>query len=224
VGVFTLIARLADDAVLARVFAGFEGIITLGVAVGAFVAPVLINALGVQPALVVFGVIPPVTVLACWHALRVLDDRVRVRDVDVALLHGIPMLRPLPEATIEQLAARLTRVQVPAGALVFEQGDEGDDFYVVEQGRADVIRDGQSIAPLESGAGFGEIALIHDCRRTASVRATTALTLRTLNRSVFVAAVTGYPQSAQAVDRVITSHLISFEPRRTGADTASTPH
>ena len=224
VGVFTLIARLADDAVLARVFAGFEGIITLGVAVGAFVAPVLINALGVQPALVVFGVIPPVTVLACWHALRVLDDRVRVRDVDVALLHGIPMLRPLPEATIEQLAARLTRVQVPAGALVFEQGDEGDDFYVVERGRADVIRDGQSIAPLESGAGFGEIALIHDCRRTASVRATTALTLRTLNRSVFVAAVTGYPQSAQAVDRVITSHLISFEPSRTGADTASTPH
>ena len=213
VGVFTLIARLADDAVLARVFAAFEAVITLAVAVGAIVAPVLINALGIRSAMVVFGAIPPVVVFACWHALRVLDDRVRVRDVDVALLQGLPMLRPLPEATIEQLAARLTRVQVPAGALVFEQGDEGDDFYVVERGRADVIRDGQSIAPLESGAGFGEIALIHDCRRTASVRATTALTLRALNRSVFVAAVTGYPQSAQVVERVITSHLIGFEPQ-----------
>jgi MFS family permease len=213
VGVFTLIARLVDDAVLARVFAAFEGIITLGVAAGAIVAAVLINALGIRAALVVVGAIPPVTVLACWHALRVLDHRVRVRDVDVALLHGIPMLRPLPEATIEQLAARLTRVQVPAGALVFEQGDEGDDFYVIERGRADVIRDGQSISALESGAGFGEIALIRDCRRTASVRATTALTLRTLNRPVFVAAVTGYPQSAQVVDRVITSHLVGFEPQ-----------
>ena len=157
--------------------------------------------------------IPPVTVLACWHALRVLDDRVRVRDVDVALLQGLPMLRPLPEATIEQLAARLTRVQVPAGAVVFEQGDEGHDFYVIERGRADVIRDGQMISALEPGAGFGEIALIHDCRRTASVRATTALTLRTLNRPVFVAAVSGYPQSAEVVDRVITSHLVGFEAR-----------
>jgi CRP-like cAMP-binding protein len=104
-------------------------------------------------------------------------------------------------------------MQVTPGALVFQQGDEGDDFYVIERGRAEVIRDGHSIATLESGAGFGEIALIHDSRRTASVRATTALTLRTLNRSVFAAAVTGYPQSAQVVDRVITSHLISFEPR-----------
>jgi hypothetical protein len=213
VGVFTLIARLADDAVLARVFAAFEGIITLGVAAGAIVAPVLISALGIRAALMLAGAVPPVAVLACWHALRVLDHRVRVRDVDVALLHGVPMLRPLPEATIEQLAARLTRVHVPAGALVFEQGDEGHDFYVIERGQADVIRDGQSISALEPGAGFGEIALIRDCRRTASVRATTALTLRALNRPVFVAAVTGYPQSAQAVDRVITSHLIGFEPQ-----------
>jgi hypothetical protein len=207
VGVFTLIARLADDAVLARVFAAFEGIITLGVAVGALAAPVLIAALGIRAALVVVGVIAPASVVVCWHALRVLDDRVRVMDVDVALLQRIPMLRPLPVATIEQLAARLTRAQLPAGAWVFEQGEEGDDFYVIERGRADVVLDGQSIRALEPGDCFGEIALIRDCRRTASVRATTALTLRTLNRTVFVAAVAGYSHSAQVVDHVITRHL-----------------
>lgn len=156
--------------------------------------------------------IAPAGVLACWPALRVLDHRVRVRDVDVALLQRIPMLRPLPEATIEQLAARLTRAQLPAGASVFEQGDEGDDFYVIERGRADVVLDGQSIRALESGDCFGEIALIRDCRRTASVRATTALTLRTLNRTVFVAAVAGYSQSAQVADHVITRHLSSSNP------------
>ena len=212
VGVFTLVARLADDAVLARVFAAFEGIITLGVAVGALAAPVLIAALGIRAALVVVGVIAPVGVLACWHALRVLDHRVRTRDVDVALLQRIPMLRPLPQATIEQLAARLARVQLPTGASVFDQGDEGDEFYVIEQGSADVIQGGQSIRALDAGDCFGEIALIRDCRRTASVRATTALTLRTLNRTVFVAAVAGYSQSAQVVDHVITRHLSDSNP------------
>jgi predicted MFS family arabinose efflux permease len=213
VGAFTLIARLADDAVLARVFAAFEGVITLGVAAGAFVAPVLIGALGIRSALVVAGAIPPVAVLTCWQALRVLDRRVRVRDVDVTLLHRIPMLHPLPEATIEQLAARLTRAELPAGAAVFKQGDEGDDFYVIERGQADVIRDGRRITALEPGAGFGEIALIQDCPRTASVRATTALALRTLNRTDFVAAVTGYPPSKQAAERVITRRLIGFAPQ-----------
>jgi CRP-like cAMP-binding protein len=162
-------------------------------------------------------------VVACWHALHALDRRVRVRDVDVALLHRVPMLRPLPEATIEQLAASLTRMQLPAGASVFEQGDEGDEFYVIERGRADVIRDGQPISALDSGAGFGEIALIHECRRTASVRAATALTLRMLNRTVFVAAVTGYPQSAQVADRVITSHLIGFQPPPESPLTSQSP-
>ena len=90
---------------------------------------------------------------------------------------------------------------------MFEQGDPGDDFYVIEHGRADLICDGQPIGALGCGSGFGEIALIRDSRRTAAVRATTPLTLRGLSRPVFVAAVTGYPQSKQAVDRVISSHL-----------------
>lgn len=224
VGVFTLIARLADDALLARVFAAFEGIITLGVAVGALAAPVLISALGIHAALVVVGVIAPTGVLACWPALRALDRRVRVRDVDVALLQGIPMLRALPEATIEQLAARLTRAELPAGATVFEQGEEGDGFYVIERGRADVVLDGQSISALESGDCFGEIALIRDCRRTASVRATTALALRSLNRTVFVAAVAGYSQSAEVADRVITRHLSGIESERESQSTTSVAH
>jgi hypothetical protein len=210
VGVFTLIARLVDDAVLARVFAAFEGIITLGVAAGAAVAPVLIGALGIRGALAVCGAVAPLGVIARWPALRALDHRVRVRDGDVALLQRIPMLQPLPQATIEQLAARLGRMQLPAGALVFEQGDVGDEFYVIEQGGAEVVRNGQSIATLNAGDGFGEIALVRDCPRTATVRATTSLTVRTLNRTVFVAAVVGYTPSARAVNQVITGHLSHF--------------
>jgi MFS family permease len=227
VGVFTLIARLADDIVLARVFAAFEGIITLGVAAGAIVAPVLIGALGIRGALVVCGAIAPSGALASWRALRLLDDRVRVRDADVALLQLIPMLQPLPETTIEQLAARLGRAQLPAGVSVFKQGDVGDVFYVIEQGAAEVVRDGHTISILHAGEGFGEIALIRDCHRTATVLARTSLLVRTLNRTVFVAAVAGYTASAQAADHVISGHLrhvsmtASPEPSELSADASA---
>jgi hypothetical protein len=210
VGVFTLIARLVDDAVLARVFAAFEGIITLGVAAGAAAAPVQIGVLGIRGALVVCGAVAPIGTIARWPALRALDHRVRVRDSDIALLQRIPMLQPLPQATIEQLAARLGRTQLPAGASVFEQDEVGDEFYIIELGEAEVVRDGHSIAALHKGDGFGEIALVRDCPRTATVRATTSLTLRTLNRTVFVAAVVGYTPSARAVNQVITGHLSHF--------------
>ena len=207
VGVFTLLARLADDAVMARVFAAFEGIITLGVAVGAIVTPPLISALGVQTALVAVGAGAPAVVLVSWAGLRRIDRRIRVRDSDIALLQHVPMLRVLPQATIEQLAAQTVRVELPEAASVFEQGDEGQRFYVIESGQAVVVHDGRQIRVLDPGDGFGEIALIRDCTRTASVRAGTPLTLRALDRGVFVAAMTGYAPSTQSAEQVITRYL-----------------
>src|SRR5215212_3546055 len=79
VGAFTLPARLADDAVLARTFAAFEAIITLGVATGAIVTPLVIDAVGIRPALVLIGALGPLAVLTEWRALHALDDRVSVQ-------------------------------------------------------------------------------------------------------------------------------------------------
>ena len=212
VGVFTLLARLSDDDVLARVFAAFEGIITLGVAGGAVLASGLIDAAGIHPALVIVGCITPVAVLVGWGALCTLDRRVRVRDADVDLLQRVPMLRRLPAVTIEHLAAGLSRARLPPAGTVFEQGDDGNEFYVIELGHATVVRDGQAIATLGPGDGFGEIALLRECRRTATVRATTALTLCTLSRGIFVAAVAGYSRSATVADDVITDYMSHFRP------------
>jgi MFS family permease len=210
VGVFTLLARLSGDDVLARVFAAFEGMITLGVAAGAVLASGLIDALGIHPALVIVGCITPVSVLVSWRALHTLDGRARVRDADVDLLQRVPILRRLPGVTIEHLAAGLSRTELPAGATVFEQGDDGSDFYVIERGRAS--GDGRPVRTLGPGDGFGEIALLRECRRTASVRATTALTLCMVSRRMFVTAVTGYSQSATVADSVITENLSRFRP------------
>jgi hypothetical protein len=71
--------------VIARVFAGFEGILTLGVAAGASLAPVVIELLGIRGALVALGLVGPVSVAVAWPALRRLDARMRARDADIRL-------------------------------------------------------------------------------------------------------------------------------------------
>ena len=75
VGGFTLLARLADETVLARMFAGFEAILTLGVAAGGLVTPLVVELLGVRLALVAIGLLAPLAVAASWPALRRLDAR-----------------------------------------------------------------------------------------------------------------------------------------------------
>jgi hypothetical protein len=206
---FTMLARLADEAVLARMFAAFEAILTIGIAAGALLTPLVIDVWGIRVALVAVGLVTPVAVAAWWAELRRLDARLRVRDTDIALLHHVPMLQALPEATIEQLAAALDHVEVAPGHAVFEQGDPGERFYVIEAGCAEVVHDGRAVETLSRGECFGEIALLRDCVRTARVSASakTPLCLSVLPRNPFLTAVSGYPASAIAGERVVTARL-----------------
>jgi CRP-like cAMP-binding protein len=157
------------------------------------------------------GLVTPVAVLACWAQLRRLDARLRVRDADIEVLHNVPMLRVLPEPTIEQLAAALDRVEVAPGQSVFEEGDHGERFYVIEAGCAEVARNGRTVRTLGPGESFGEIALLRDCVRTAGVSAGagTPLRLGALPRNQFLTAVTGYPASATQSESVVAAHLES---------------
>jgi len=209
VGGFTLLARLADETVLARMFAGFEAILTLGVAAGGLLTPLLIELFGVRLALVSIGLLAPLAVAASWPALRRLDARMCVRDADIEILREIRMLRALPAATIEQLGGGLEHAEFEPRHTVFEQGEHGECFYVVESGRAEVIRDGRVVETIGHGDCFGEIALLCDQPRTATVRACADAHLRVsvLQRSAYLTAVTGYPAAAAAGEDLLTSRL-----------------
>ena len=200
VGGFTILARLTDETVLARMFAGFEAILTLGVAAGGLVAPLIIHMLGARPALLAVGLLAPTAVAASRTALRRLDNDMRVRDADIEILRAVPMLGALPAATIEQLGARLEHAEFAPGQVVFQQGDRGEEFYVVESGHAEVVRHGRLVNTLDHGDGFGEVALLSDTPRTATIRASANVALRVaiLERPAFLTAVTGYPVSATA--------------------------
>ena len=151
VGLFTLPARLVPDDVLARWFGALESVIAVSVAIGALVVTPLIAGLGARWTLVAVGLLGPACVLASWRGLCRIDAKVHVRDDAIDVLRRVAMLRPLPMPAIEALAARSERSTVPAGQAVFEQGDHGDRFYVIEAGTAVVQRDGREIATPWSG-------------------------------------------------------------------------
>jgi MFS family permease len=203
----TLLQRAAPDDVRARVFGVLESIFLGTIGIGAILAPLLTAALSARGALIAAGGGLSLLVLVFWRPLNAIDAAAAVPESELALLRGIAIFAPLPPVTLEELASRLSRVRVPAGEVVFHRGDPGDRFYVIGEGEVAVALDGRSPATLGRGAYFGEIALLRDVPRTATVTARTEVELYALERDVFIAAVTGHSPSAEAADAVIASRL-----------------
>lgn len=209
---FTLIARLAPDEVLARVFGVLESMVAVFVGIGGVVASVMIGWLGIQPALIAIGLLCPVLAVASAWRLRKLDRSVAVLDLDIGLLRRVAMLDTLPLPSIEQLARGLEPVAVPSGTTVFEQGDRGDRYYVIETGEVDVIHDGRVVASLGPGDGFGEIALLRPTGRMATVVARSDLRLQALTCDRFLPVVLGYTPSAVLASATVDGIMSQYEP------------
>jgi MFS family permease len=206
----TLLQRAIPDEVLARVFGVLESLWVGTIGLGAVLVPPLITALGERGALLATGALLPVLAVLFWRRLAAIDEEAPPAARELALLRSIPLFAPLPAPTLEHLAGSLVPVRVEAGQAVLRQGEAGDRFFVIGSGRAAVTADGKSVRTLEAGDHFGEIALLRDVPRTASVSAQTELELYALERDEFVAAVTGHPASAEAADAVIGARLGSL--------------
>ena len=203
---FTLLQRIVDDEVLARVLGALWGLAMAGLALGSIAASLLLQVAGNRAALIAVGAILPIATLVTWARLTALD-RTAVAPAELGRIEAVPMFAPLPVATKEQLARRLERREVPPGEVIVRAGDYGDSFYLVGDGALEVAVPGGEPRSCEAGDYFGEIALLRDVPRTATVRAVTASTLFVLGRDHFLTAVTGHEAGHAAGERVVATRL-----------------
>jgi MFS family permease len=208
VAAFTLVQRAVPDQVLARVFGVIQMLWLAAVGIGAMAASPLIAWLGLEWALIVTGAALVGLVLLLWPKLAQIDAAaVAPEDDELRILASVPIFAPLPGMTLEHLAGRLVPLRLEPGTVIVREGDAGDRFYIVAEGEVEISEDGRRIAELDAGGYFGEIALIRDVPRTATVTAKTSVVLYALDREDFLAAVTSHEPSAEAADEVVSARL-----------------
>ena len=205
---YTLIQRSVPDEVLARVFGVIQMLVMASMGVGAALAPLLISLLDIEGALIATGVVLPVLVVVSWITVSRIDAAAEPpRPDELRVLTSVPIFAPLPGTSLESLATRLVPLRVDPGTVIVREGDAGDRFYIVADGEIEVEQYGRTISELRKGGFFGEIALLRDVPRTATVTAKTNAVLYALDRDDFLSAVTGHPQSAEAAETVMSARL-----------------
>jgi hypothetical protein len=205
---YTLLQRAVPDEILARVTGALESSVYVTVAVGALLAPFVVEAVGIRWALIAVGLVLPVVVGLTWPALRRMDTAPSAQLGERLRLVGAePLFAPLPPPLRETIAHALEERRLAAGETLFRAGDPGDRFYLVAEGELEVAPPGEEAKVLGSGESFGEIALLRDIPRTADITARTAARLYGLDRSLFVATVTGHADSAAAAEQTIVTRL-----------------
>ena len=206
VAAFTLLQRIVPDQVLTRVLGAVWGIAMGAVALGSIAAPALVDAVGPRPALVAVGAILPLLALLTWRALVEIDRTVEKTGPGLELLEQTSLFAPLSIAAKERLAAALVLVVVAEEDVVIRAGEIGDRFYLVSDGALEIVGEGVR-ATAATGDFFGEIALLRDVPRTATVRALVESELYVLSRDDFLAAVLSHTGVRAATEQVAEQRL-----------------
>lgn len=207
---FILMPRLLGPEVAGRALGAFELVVMAGMGSGSLLAPVLADRLGARMSLLVVGAGLFLIAIAYLPPFATVDRQMPQPRPEAGLLRRVPVFAPLPVVVIEQLALDVEPHSYRDGEVVMREGDPGDRFYVVTEGSAAVSVAGVARPGLGPGDGFGEIALLRDVPRTATVIAAGPLDTLSLTRDRFLDAVSGNQVSAERAE--------SLARRRLGAD------
>jgi MFS family permease len=206
-----LLQRSAPPGILAKIFSLLESLMNFGLALGAVFVPLLVGLSGPRAALLGTCVFFLGVVVLTWRSLAEIDAAADVPQVEIQLLQSIPIFTALPGPALEGLARALRPVSAAAGQTIIREGERGDCFYAIAKGQVRVTKGGQEVALLTRGDGFGEIALIEDVPRTATVTATEPVELFALDKEPFIVALTGHAPAARAADELVSRRLSELE-------------
>jgi Cyclic nucleotide-binding domain/Major Facilitator Superfamily len=206
ISIFTIFQRGCSNEERAPVFSVFEGVAGLGLVCGSLLGPVLIVGFGPQGALAIAGAFLPILALIVYGAVGRVEQLAIVDEPTVQLLREVPIFATLPLTAVERVAAGLRRIEAPAGSVLLREGLMGDEFLVIEHGEVDVTVEGRHIHSLGRGAGIGEISLVRQAPRTATVTAVTEVSAYSIDCRTFLAAVSG-PAAAAVTEHIAEANL-----------------
>jgi MFS family permease len=207
VAVYTVLQRLVPDEFLSRIFGVLFGLAMAAVAIGSILVAFLIDAIGMRLALIATGAFLPALTVLAWRRLMAIDRRAPTRATEAKLLQEICMFAPLSVAASEYLARTATILPVAASTVLIREGEVGDRFYLVADGQFDVVRHGRRLATQGPGGFFGEMALLRDIPRQATVTAREDSTVYAFERGDFISAVTGHALSGRAADELVEARM-----------------
>ncbi len=205
----TILQRLAPDEVMGRVFGALDTALIAAMALGSIVMPLLVHGVGLRWALTILALGVTAVVVPSLMRLRKLDALLGEPD-GLALLRGIPLFSPLEPKSLELVAQQLVRMEVPVGEVIIREGEEGDRFYVIESGRTTATFQGDRLSEMGPGDPFGEIALLRDVPRTATVTADEPTVLFALERADFLDAVSGNSEVNSRADDLIARRIPTY--------------
>jgi hypothetical protein len=216
VGGGTLTPLLFKPGVLDRVLGAEELIVFAGGGIGAAAAAPLIAVTGARGALAVLGIGLVVLTSAYTERFRQIDRALPETGPRAGLIRGLPVFAALPLAVVDLLATRLSPREYPARTVVMREGEPGDDYQIIVAGSAAVTVRGTARRTLSAGDGFGEIALLRNAPRTATVTVIEPLRTLALHRDDFLAAVNGHPASAATAADLVARTLKADPPGSQG--------
>jgi hypothetical protein len=205
----TILQRKTDDEVMGRVFGALDTALIGSMALGSALMPIMIHFWGLQWSLAILAIAVSASVVPAFGRLKAMNETLGEPD-GLALLRQVPLFAPLELKSLERVAQQLVRIEVPAGEVLIREGDEGDRFYVIESGQMTASFEGSVLRQMGAGDPFGEIALLRDVPRTATVVADAPTVVLALDRADFLDAVTGNSEVNNAADDMISRRIPTY--------------
>ena len=202
----TIMQRIAPDEVLGRVFGALEACVITTMALGAAVMPFVIDWFGLRYALLVVAGPVVLMILALLPALRHLETRLAA-PANLALIAAVDIFAPLAGPVVESLARTATELRFATGDVLVREGGVSDTFYVIASGHVEVTQGDRVLRREGPGEYFGEIGLLRNVARTATVTALEETVVQAIGREEFLEAVSGHGEARRTAESVANRRL-----------------